>query len=235
MSTLRQHWQKILGALIWAAAIGGYTLYAQANALTPLAAVQTLVDAIAGTLYGPLLYIAVYTLRPLLFFPATLLTIAGGFLFGPVLGFVYATLGGNASATVSYFVGRYFGQGVLTADASGGLLQRYTARLRANGFETVLIMRFIFLPYDLVSYLCGFLRLNWRSFALATFLGGIPGGISIVTLGASIQGNLTDLTPRLDPLTLAVGLVMFIASLALSRYFRRRESTRTLETTRDPA
>jgi uncharacterized membrane protein YdjX (TVP38/TMEM64 family) len=235
MIFLRQHWQKIAGALIWATAIGGYTLYAQANALSPLAAVQRLVAVIAGTSYGPLLYIAVYTLRPLLFFPATLLTIAGGFLFGPVLGFVYATLGGNASATVSYFVGRYFGEGMLQAEASGGLLQRYTARLRANSFETVLIMRFLFLPYDLVSYLCGFLRINWRGFALATFLGGIPGGISIVALGASLQGDLTDLTPRLDPLTLAIGIVMFIASLALSRYFRRRESTQTLEATRDLA
>ncbi len=216
-----QHWQKIVGAALWLVASVSYGLYARANNLTPLAAVQTLMDHIAGTAYGPLVYILAYTLRPLIFFPSILLTLAGGFLFGPVWGVVYTIIGSNASTLVAYLVGRSFG---LNTENSSGLLQRYTTRLRHNSFETVLVMRFIFLPYDLVSYVCGFLRIDWRGFLLATALGTIPGTISFVSFGASIEGDLANFTPRLDWQTLAVGAVMFIMSLALSRYFRRREA-----------
>ncbi len=228
---LRQHGAKLAGVAIWLTAIGGYAWYASANALTPLKAVQQLIDALTGTAWGPLAYILAYALRPLLLFPATLLTVAGGLLFGPVAGVIYTVLGSNASTLVSYAVGRLLGQGVLPADSSTGLLQRYTERLRANSFETVLVMRFIFLPYDLVSYLCGFLRIDWRGFLLATALGSLPGTISFVSFGASLQGSLTDLTPQLDPWTLGVGVVMFIVSLALSRWFRRREAQATSEPT----
>lgn len=228
---VQTHWQKLIAAALWLVALVAYGLYTQANQLTPLAAVQVFMDTIRGTWYGPLAFITIYTLRPLIFFPATLLTIAGGFLFGPVLGFIYSTLGGNLSSVLSYGVGRYFGQGLLNTENSTGLIQNYAARLRANSFETVLVMRFMFLPYDLVSYLCGFLKINWRGFLLATFLGGLPGGMSIVALGASVQGDIASFTPRLEPATLAFAGVMFVISLALSRYFKRREAARKVETT----
>lgn len=221
---LTQHWQKLLGAVIWLAVIGAYALYARAHDLTPVAAVQTLANTISGTVYGPLIYILIYALRPLLFFPATLLTIAGGFLFGTVLGVLYTVIGSNASAMVAYLVGRWFGNGVLDSESSTGVMQRYTERLRQHSFATVLTMRLIFLPYDLVSYVCGFLRIDWRAFLLATALGSIPGTISFVSFGASIEGTLTDFVPRIDPWTLGLGVVMFAISLVLSRYFRRREA-----------
>ncbi|MBI3177017.1 MAG: TVP38/TMEM64 family protein [Chloroflexi bacterium] len=225
-----QHWQKIVSAGVWLAIIVSYTLYARAHALTPLAAAQTLADTIRGTAYGPLIYIVVYALRPLLFFPGTPLTVAGGFLFGPIFGVIYTVIGSNNSAMLSYVVGRYFGQGVFSSETSTGVIHRFTERLRQSSFETVLTMRFIFLPYDLVSYLCGFLKIDWRAFLLASALGTIPGTISFVALGASITGKLTDFTPQLDPLTLGVGVLMFVLGLVLSRYFRRREAKPISET-----
>jgi uncharacterized membrane protein YdjX (TVP38/TMEM64 family) len=164
-----------------------------------------------------------------------LLTLAGGFLFGPVWGIIYTVIGANLSATVAFFVGRYFGQGVLDDENADSFMQRYARRMRENSFETVLIMRFIFLPYDLVNYLAGFLRIGYWSFLLATILGSIPGTIAFVLLGATLAPNeiatlfLTGELPSLDWRPLALSLVMFVVSIALSRYFKRHE--RTAETT----
>ena len=121
------------------------------------------VELMTASFYGPLIYMVLYVRRPVLFFPATILTLLGGFLFGPVLGVIYTILGSNSSAMVAYTVGRYFGQGVLENEADSNLIQRYTSRMRHNSFETVLIMRLIFLPYDLVNYAAGFLQINWKS------------------------------------------------------------------------
>jgi uncharacterized membrane protein YdjX (TVP38/TMEM64 family) len=179
--------------------------------------------------FAGLAYIFIYTIRPLTLFSSVLLTLAGGFLFGSFWGVVLTIIGANLSATVAFFVGRYFGRGVLDDEASGGLVQRYARRMRENSFETVLIMRFIFLPYDLVNYLAGFLRIGYWPFLLATVIGSIPGTIAFVLLGSSLSPAeisnmfLTGELPTLDWRPLALSTVMFVGSILLSRYFKRRE------------
>ena len=218
-----QHGQKVAALAIWLLVIGGYLWYTQTNNLSPLAAVKNLVGSIQSSVYGPLFYILLYALRPLIFFPASLLTLAGGFLFGPVWGVLYTIVASNASAMVAYLVGRYFGQGLLDADQSSGIIQRYARRMRNNSFETVLIMRLILLPYDLVNYLGGFLRIDWKAFLLATALGSIPGTISIVLFGASFEDNFGEGLPSFNPWSLVFSVGLLLVSLGLSRYFKRQE------------
>ncbi|MEZ4713302.1 MAG: TVP38/TMEM64 family protein [Caldilineaceae bacterium] len=222
-SFLAQHWQKLAALAIWLLVIGGYVWYTQTNNLSPLEAVKNLIGYLQSSMFGPLFYILLYALRPLIFFPATLLTVAGGFLFGPVWGVFYTIIAGNASAMVAYLVGRYFGQGLLNADDSSGIIQRYASRMRNNSFTTVLIMRLILLPYDLVNYLGGFLRIDWKAFLLATALGSIPGTISVVLFGASFEGNFGEGLPSFNPWSLVFSVGLLLVSLGLSRYFKRQE------------
>lgn len=222
---LQQHASKLPALLFWAALIIGYQWYASVNDLSPLEVVQRLLDFMTTGLWGPLVYIGLYIVRPLILFPATILTLAGGFVFGPVLGVLYTILASNASSTVAYFVGRYFGEGLFKDDGSDGLIQRYARRMRENSFETVMIMRFIFLPYDAVSYLAGFLKIRYWPFILATALGSIPGTIAFVGFGASIE-RFDGAIPQLNPLTLGFSVAIFIVSLVLSRVFKKKEVTR---------
>lgn len=229
---LQQNWQRLVALLFWAILVGGYAWYYTSHNLTPLKAVQQIVDLLQ-TPYGPLLYILIYILRPLIFFSAIVLTVTAGAVFGAgsalnfALAVIYTVIGSNISAMLAYLIGRYFGQGLLKEDqgSSTNLLQRYASRLRLNSFETVMIMRFIFLPYDLVNYLCGFLRINWRSFLLATALGSIPGTIAFVAFGASVDLSQleTQGLPPPNPWVLGFGVVILVVSIAISRYFKRRE------------
>lgn len=217
-----QHGQKLGALFFWLLVLGGYFWYTWQNNLGPLEAVNQLIDLLSNSRYGPLLYLLIYALRPLILFSAALLTIAAGLLFGPIWGWIYTVLGSNTSAMVAYMIGRYFGQGLLETSESDGVVQRYTKRMRENPFETVLIMRFIFLPYDLVNYLAGFLQIDWKAFLLATALGSIPGSISFVLIGASIEGDIQGV-PSLNPWTLAISAAIFVISIVLSRYFKQRE------------
>lgn len=230
-SFLARHWQKLAALVIWLVLAAGIAWYVRSSEDGVGGALLNLLYLIQGSVWGPVIYILVYALRPLTFFSAVLLTVSGGFIFGPVWGVIYTIIGANASAMVAYVIGRYLGQGLINLDDSDGTLQRYARRMRANSFETVLIMRFIFLPYDLVSYLAGFLRINWKAFLLATALGSILGTLSFVLLGAS--ATLEDMErlittgeiPSLNPGVLIGSVVVFAASLVLSRYFRKREET----------
>jgi uncharacterized membrane protein YdjX (TVP38/TMEM64 family) len=234
-SFFQKHGQKLVAAAFWLLLVGGYGWYYRANELTTETALLQIVNLLDSP-FGPLLYILIYALRPLIFFSAAVLTIASGSIFGAgsvvnlALAVLYTVIGSNLSATVAYYVGRFFGKGLL-AEGNGensGLLQRYADRMRQNSFETILIMRFIFLPYDLVNYLAGILRIEWKAFILATVLGSIPGTIAFVSFGASIDIKELAMgkTPQFNPWVLFFGVVIFIVSLAISRYFKQREATR---------
>lgn len=219
-SWLRRHASKLVALVFWLTLITSYQWYAHVNQLTPLQAIQSLLNFFGNSLWGPVLYILVYAIRPLILFPATLVSLAAGFVFGPVWGVVMVMIASNISSSIAYLVGQFFGEGLVPTGE--GWVARYAERMRLNSFETVLTMRFIFLPYDLVSYLAGFLRIRYWPFILATALGSIPGTIAFVGFGASIQrfdGNL----PSLNPVTLAFSVAIFMFSLVLSRVFKKRE------------
>ena len=221
-SFLHKHGQKLIALVFWAVLLGIYQWYAYTNHLSPLQVVQNLLDFLTQGFWGPLIYILLYAIRPLILFPSTILTLAGGFVFGPVLGVLYTIIASNISSTIAFFVGRFFGEGMLKDDGSDGLIQRYARRMRENSFETVMIMRFIFLPYDAVSYLAGFLRIKFWPFILATALGSIPGTIAFIGFGASIE-SFNGALPKLNPVTLGVSVGIFIISIALSRLFKKQE------------
>ncbi|MCB8925998.1 MAG: TVP38/TMEM64 family protein [Ardenticatenaceae bacterium] len=225
-SFLQQHGTKLLALLFWTVLVGGYYLYANANNLTLADSLQLIVDFLTASLLGPVFYIVIYALRPLIFFPATVLTLLGGFLFGPI-GILWTIIGSNASALVAYTVGRYFGTGVLEGEEETNVIQKYTLRMRQNSFETVLIMRLLFLPYDLVNYAAGFLKIKWQPFILATAIGSIPGTISFVLLAGSF-GTLDELVAgdfQVNPLTLIFSVALILVSIGLSRFIKRREAS----------
>ena len=222
-SFLKKHAQKLVAVFFWALALIAYFVYTARSGLGPLESLRQLVDFLSGSAWGPLIFIGIYAVRPLVLFSAGLLTIAAGVLFGPVWGIIYTIIGANAGASLAYLIGRLLGSDVIEDDeddeAKG--IRKYIGRLRENPFETVFIMRLIFLPYDLVNYLAGFLKINYLAFIAATILGSLPGTISFVLFGAS--SGLSEGTPSFDWRILAASVGIFVLSLVVSRLVKRSE------------
>jgi len=222
-SFVQKHWQKLLAGLFWLILLSVYGVYTVRTGASPLATLRQLVNFLSDSAWGPLIFVGLYVLRPLFLFSAGLLTIASGVLFGPIFGVIYTVIGSNIGASLAYLIGRFFGNDVIEAneDETKGI-QGYIKRMRENSFETVFIMRLIFLPYDLVNYLAGFLRINYGAFILATILGALPGTISFALFGAST--GLSEGAPSFDWRILAASVGIFIVSLGISRLVKRRES-----------
>jgi uncharacterized membrane protein YdjX (TVP38/TMEM64 family) len=229
-TTVKREWPKLAALVLWLGLFGAYWRYTSVHELTPMQTVQHLVEFMAVSTAGLVIYVLLYMLRPVVFFPATLLTLAAGYLYGPVLGVLIVIVASNLSSMVAYFIGRFFGAGILAQASDQGVLNRYAERLRRDSFETVLVLRFLFLPYDLVSYFSGFLKVKWQGFLLATVLGSIPGTISFILFGAAIEGGFTGELPSLNGWALAVAVLMFMVSIGLSRWFKAREARRVSAT-----
>lgn len=171
-----------------------------------------------GLFKAALIYILIYALRPFILFPATLLTVSSGLLFGPWLGILFTIIGENASANVAFGVARWFGRDWV-ARQGGVSLQKWEGRLRDNGLVTVLILRLIMLPFDAVNYGCGLTAVRHRDYALGTFIGIMPALVAFVLLGGigSVGANR---------LWLMIGSVTFLMiGIGLARWLGRREAS----------
>lgn len=221
-------WMQRLGAAaVWLSAIAAWRWFQTSQDLSSIETAQFLVDSIDGAWWGLLAFGLAYLLRPVLLFPATIATVAAGLLFGPVVGVLAVVVAANASAMVAFVIGRFLaGQPSSPSELDedeAGLIARWGDRMRNKSFETVFIMRLLFVPYDLVNYMSGALRIRWTSFLLATALGTLPGTIAFVLLGASIE-RLDEGFGGINPLTIVASVAIFVASLIIARVIGNRSA-----------
>ena len=219
-----RHLPKLIAALFWGLLIYSFHHYRITNELTYQAITLQLFDFFTGTAWGPILYMILYAIRPLILFPATLLTALSGALFGFWWGVLYTIVGENASANLAYWIGRFFGHSL---DLENTRLGSWIESLRTHSFETVMAMRLFYVPFDLTNYGSGVVKAKWREYALATLIGIMPGLLTFVALGAALdleEFRMTGMIKNaLNPTFLAISVIIFIASLLLSRWFKHRK------------
>src|SRR5512143_2691896 len=56
---------------------------------------------------GPIVFMAIYAIGTVLFFPGAVLTLAGGAMFGPVWGTLYNLTGATIGAAIAFLIARY--------------------------------------------------------------------------------------------------------------------------------
>jgi uncharacterized membrane protein YdjX (TVP38/TMEM64 family) len=219
---------QFVAITFWILLILGIRQYMQVNDLTFTGFVQELQALLTGAWFGPLIYIVVYLLRPLILFPASLLTVLAGSVFGLWLGFVYGLIAGTLSAFVPYGIGRWISQtdrkGEISED-DRTFLNRFVDALRENPFQSILTMRLLYMPYDTVSFAAGILRIAILPFILATGLGNIFGTFAFVGIGASIEGDITRGQIQLDPVVFILSAIVLVMSFGLSWYLKRQNAT----------
>ena len=222
IQTLKRHGPKVLALFFWLLLIYFFQNYRLENNLSYSDVLLDLVDFFTGSLWGPLIYISIYALRPLILFPATLLTALSGTLFGFWWGILYTVFGENASANFAYWIGRFFGKDMKLENS---VLGNWIETLRAKPFGTVLFMRLFYFPFDLTNYGSGILKINWPSYFTATLIGIMPGAVTFVALGAAL--DLEEFSENglsfdiFDPYFLTISVIIFVVSLVLSRFLKR--------------
>jgi len=132
---------------------------------------------------APLLFILIYALATVLFLPGSVLTLAGGALFGPVLGTLYNLTGATLGATLAFLIARYLAADWV-ADKTGGRVKQLINGVEAEGWRFVAFVRLVPLfPFNLLNYALGLTRLRLLHYILATCLFMLPGAIAYTYLG----------------------------------------------------
>ncbi len=178
---------------------------------------------------APVLFVAIYTAATALSLPgALILTLAGGFLFGVVLGGLWSVLGATAGAVMVFQIARS-AFGASWRQRAGPWLQRMEAGFREDAFAYLLVLRLIPLfPFWLVNLVPAFLGVSLRTFTLASILGMIPAAFVYASAGSGLnaileRGGQPDLGLILEPKILGplLGLAVLVLLPVAYRRWKR--------------
>jgi uncharacterized membrane protein YdjX (TVP38/TMEM64 family) len=135
------------------------------------------IEWLRASRYAPLLYIAIYAAATALAIPGSILTLAGGAMFGVVWGTVYTTIGANIGANLAFGVGRLLGRDGIERLA-GARLEALDRATDSHGFRGLLTLRLIpAVPFNALNFGSGLTSIRWSTYALATAVGIFPGTV----------------------------------------------------------
>lgn len=179
------------------------------------------------------LYILIYIAVVSLSLPGALvMTLSGGFLFGPWLGAAAASSGASLGAAVIFLVCRSAVGDSLRGKA-GSTISRIEEGVRRDAFSYILTLRLIpVMPFWLVNLAAGFVDIPLRTFLSATVLGILPGSLVYAGLGSGLgevfaSGQEPNLRVIFEPHVLLplVGLGLLSLLPVVLRRFRKSEKT----------
>jgi uncharacterized membrane protein YdjX (TVP38/TMEM64 family) len=147
-----------------------------------------------------------------------LLTVAGGFLFGPVEGMAIAVAGATVGAIVLFLIARTALGDVLRAKA-GPFVVKLEAGFKENALSYMFVLRLVpVFPFWLVNIVPALLNVPLRVYAIGTFFGIIPGTFVYALVGNGLgavfdAGGEPDLMIIFKPEI--IGPILGLAALAL--------------------
>ena len=168
----------------------------------------------------------------LVYVAATAFSLPGGLLLSLTMGFVFGRWIGSALVVTAATVGAvivFLAARYIVADFArrklGALGARINAGFTENAFSYMLFLRLVpVFPFFLVNLAPAFTSISLRTYALATFIGIIPGTFVFVNLGQTL-GRIDSLQGLVSLQTLgAFGLlgVFALVPIALRAWKGRR-------------
>src|SRR5688500_9292579 len=135
-----------------------------------------------------LAYVGVYIAAVAISFPgASVLTAAGGLMFGYAAGSALALLSATVGATCIFLIART-SLGDMLAARAGPRVQRLRQGFQEEGFGYLLFLRLVPLfPFWLVNLAAALFGLRLLTFVGATAIGILPGTLVLAYVGASLR------------------------------------------------
>ncbi len=165
---------------VWGFALGG---------LAPLPGFELSVEGIerlieSWGMWGVLASIMLMVLHSFVPFPAELVAMANGMLYGPLWGTLITWAGAMLGACLAFGLTRWLGRPFLRAVVGPrrrDAIDRWTLR---QGGGALLISRFVpVISFNLINYAAGLTAISWWTFIWATGLGILPLTFLMVLMG----------------------------------------------------
>lgn len=143
--------------------------------------------------WGPIVFVLGYVVATVAFIPGSLLTLAGGAIFGLAEGTAFVFVGASLGATAAFLASRYVVRGAIErrveAEPRFAAIDRAVGR---EGFRIVLLLRLTpVVPFVLLNYALGLTRVKLRDYVFAH--GGMLPATLLYVYWGKVAGDLAEI------------------------------------------
>ncbi len=178
-------------------------------------------------------YMAGYIFATALSLPgATVLTLAGGALFGLVKGSIIISFASTIGATLACLVSRYLLRDWVQSTFSDTLTVINQGMAKEGGFYLFTLRMVPIFPFFIINLVMGLSRMKVSQFYWISQLGMLPGTLVYVNAGREL-GKLNSLSGILSPSLIIsfiiLGIFPFVVKKLIARWRRNRSSFEPLD------
>lgn len=180
--------------------------------------------------WAPLLYMSCYLIGPTVFFPASLLSMTGGVLFGPFWGSLYTICSATVGATIPFLVTRRFGRKPLEKLLSKSMnfdeqFKAFEQSVAQQGWKYVAFTRLVTVfPFLILNYTFGLTKVSLWTYVWASFVFMLPGTFMFNYMGYAGSEALAGGSGLMTKITIAVGCFILLSALpGLVKHFQNRK------------
>jgi len=172
----------------------------------------------AGPL-APILYMSCYLVGPTIFFPASLLSMTGGALFGPLWGSVYTLCSATIGATIPFLVTRRYGRKPLQRLLSQSenfeeQFKGFEQSVAEQGWKYVAFTRLVpVFPFLILNYAFGLTKVNLWTYVWSSFVFMLPGTFMFNYMGYAGREALAGGNDLAMKIPVAVGFFILLSAL----------------------
>lgn len=153
---------------------------------------ETLLSLVADhAVFAELMFAVIYAAAIALSIPGgAMMTIIGGFLFGPLRTTLYVVFAATLGATALFLIARS-AVGDRLRSRAGPWMAKMEAGFQDNAMSYLLVLRLVPLfPFFMVNLVPAFLGVPLRTYVIATFFGIIPGTFVFALAGGGLGSAL---------------------------------------------
>ncbi|UUV17509.1 rhodanese-like domain-containing protein [Fusobacteria bacterium ZRK30] len=142
--------------------------------------------------WGPLAYILMYIFITLTISPALPITIAGGIIFGPVMGVVYTAIGAGIGLSLSFLIARYVAREAIERKfGNTAVFKKIDEGVKKDGWFILAVTRLIpIFPFGIQNYVYGLTSIGFIKYVVLSIIFILPGSsVYVMLAGAFTSGD----------------------------------------------
>ncbi|NFT90305.1 TVP38/TMEM64 family protein, partial [Clostridium botulinum] len=143
--------------------------------------------------YGIIVFLIFQIIQVVAFFiPGEVMQIAGGYIYGTLLGSVYSLIGITLGSVFVFLLAHIYGRPLVHKIISKKDLKFFDRVLNIGSIKLIVFLLYLIpgIPKDALGYICGISDIKFKDFFILSTLGRIPEVLASAYFGANIHtGN----------------------------------------------
>lgn len=139
--------------------------------------------------FGPLVFILMQIVQVIVApIPATVVTLAGGYIFGTFLGTVYAMIGSTLGFWAVFVISKRYGRKIIRFMVSEQKMRKYDKLTANKSVLAFIVFGFLFplLPDAVIGYMAGLTVMKIKSLVILSFITRVPGTLMTSYVGSRL-------------------------------------------------